>query len=380
MCRAPDAVAVVFRDEQLTYAELDTRANQLAHYLVERGVGPEVLVGICAQRGIDSLIGMLAVMKAGGAFLPLDPEYPADRLAFMLTDAAVRVLLTEDELRPRIRNLELGGQAPQLVCLDRDRPSFATGPVDAPEVSVGADNLVYVIYTSGSTGEPKGVQIEHRGLCNLAEAQVRAFALGPDDRVLQFSSMSFDASVFEIFMALRVGAALIIAPPESRVPGPALVGLIREQAVSIVTLPPSVLAALTPEHLPELKIITVAGEACSADLVDRWAPGRRFFNLYGPTEATVWATFAECIAGGDKPPIGQPVLNAEVHLLDEDRQPVAQGETGELYIAGPGIARGYLNRPRLNAERFVFDSRLNSRNARLYRTGDIWRYRQDGNI
>ena len=380
MRQSPDSVAVVFRDEHLTYSELDSRANQLAHYLKNLGVGPEVLVGICADRGIETLIGILGVLKAGGAYLPLDPEYPQQRLSFMLSDAELSVLLTQNKLLERISRLDTGANTPQAVCLDSDWPLIAAESSASPGESATDNNLAYVIYTSGSTGEPKGVLVERRGLCNMAEAQLQAFSLQSGDRVLQFSSLSFDASVFEIFMALRAGATLVIVPPESRVPGPALTQLLRQQAITIVTLPPSVLAALPQEDLPKLKIVTVAGEACAAELVARWAPGRRFFNLYGPTEATVWATLAECVDGSQKPSIGQAIANTQVFLLDADLQPVPSGEPGELHIAGAGLARGYLNRAQLNAEKFIPDPFHGEPSMRLYRTGDIGRQLPDGNI
>ena len=378
--QSPDTVAVVFRDERLSYAELDSRVNQLAHYLKNLGVYREVLVGICAERGIDSLVGILAVLKAGGAYLPLDPEYPEHRLSFMLSDAEVTVLLTQEKLVERVSGLDTGAKQPTLVCLDTDWPSISVQPNQSLGELAAVNNLAYVIYTSGSTGEPKGVQIERRGLCNMAEAQVAAFGLQPSDRILQFSSLSFDASVFEIFLAFRAGATLVMVPPESRVPGPALTRLLLEQEVTMVTLPPSVLAALPREDLPALKIITVAGEACSAELVQHWARGRRFYNLYGPTEATVWATIAECVDGSQKPSIGRAILNTEVYLLDRDLQAVAAGEPGELCIGGAGLARGYLNRPQLNAEKFIPDPFHRDSNARLYRTGDMGRQLPDGNI
>ena len=296
--RLPDAPAVVFEDEHLTYRELNTRANQLAHHLRALGVGPDALVGICVERSLEMVVGLLGVLKAGGAFVPLDPAYPKERLAFMLEDAQVSVLLTQQRLLA-----ELPEHGAYAMCLDSAWDIFPQESNENPTSGVMANNLAYVIYTSGSTGRPKGVLVEHGGLCNMAEAQIRTFDLRPENRILQFSSLSFDASIFEIVMALRVGATLCLGTQESLLPGPALMRLLRDQAVTNITIPPSALHALPDEELPLLRTIKVAGEACSADLVARWAPNRRFFNLYGPTETTIWATFAQCIDGGDGFPV-----------------------------------------------------------------------------
>lgn len=375
----PGALAVIFRDQRLTYAELDFRANQLAQYLFKRGVQPETLVGICLERGIGAVVAILGVLKAGAAYLPLDPDYPPQRLSFMVADAKVSVLLTQRSLLPHFRTddrQDIG----DFVCLDEDWPAISLEPPEAPDNRATDNNLAYVIFTSGSTGVPKGVLIERHGLCNMASAQLQVFGLKPGDRVLHFSSLSFDASVFEIFMAFRAGATLVIAPPEARVPGPALLKLLRDERVTIVTLPPSVLAALPVEELENLRFVSVAGEACSAELVERWAPGRRFFNLYGPTEATVWATLSECVAGGSKPSIGKAIPNTRVHLLDAEGLPTRPGEPGELYIEGAGLARGYLNRPELNAQKFVMRSLSTEPETRWYKTGDVGRLLPDGNI
>src|SRR5205814_525232 len=242
------------------------------------------------------------------------------------------------------------------------------------------DNAAYIIYTSGSTGKPKGVQVPHRGLGNVVTAQQSALGIGPGSRVLQFASLSFDASVFEIVMALGSGSTLCLGSPERLMPGPDLARFLREGGVTAVTLPPSALAATQVEDLPELRTITVAGEACPAELVERWAPGRRFFNLYGPTETTIWATYAECFAGSGKPMIGKPIPNAQVYLLDRTLEPVPLGMSGELAIGGEGVARGYRNRPDLTAERFVPNPFSEEPGARLYRTGDRARHQPDGNL
>jgi amino acid adenylation domain-containing protein/non-ribosomal peptide synthase protein (TIGR01720 family) len=241
------------------------------------------------------------------------------------------------------------------------------------------DNLAYVIYTSGSTGTPKGALLPHRGLCNISEAQVRTFGLGPDDRVLQFASISFDASTFEIVMALRAGVILCLGERERLLPGPALIRFLQEMAITLVTLPPSALAPLPEEALPALRIITVAGEACSAELVMCWGKAHQFFNLYGPTEGTIWTTTGEYLGDGHAPPIGRPIINTQVYVLDRHLQPVPVGVPGELYIGGAGLARGYLGRPELTAERFIANP-FSEGGTRLYRTGDLARYLPDGNL
>lgn len=373
--RTPDAVALVFEDEQLTYQELNARANQLAHYLQGLGVGPEVLVGICVQRSLEMIVGLLGVLKAGGAYVPLDPTYPKDRLAFMLEDSSVPVLLTQTqlvELLPR--------NSARVVCLDGDIEKIASHSSDNPSSSVAPDNLAYVIYTSGSTGKPKGVLLAHRGLCNLATAHIQLFGVQPDSRILQFASFSFDASVWEVFMAIVPGATLVLAKRESLMPGPALIGLLRDCAITTVILPPSVLAVLPAEEFPALQTIIVGGEACPPDLVARWAPRRHFFNAYGPTEATVCATVALCSDVRQKPPIGRPIVNTKIYILDAQNQPVPIGVPGELHIGGVGLARGYLNRPDLTEQKFIPNLFSGKSGSRLYKTGDLARYLPNGNI
>jgi len=373
--RTPGAVAVVFEGEQLTYAELNRQANQLAHYLQKLGVETEVLAGICVERSLEMVVGLLGILKAGGAYVPLDPAYPKERLAFMLEDTQAPVLLTQERLVEGLPEHEA-----RVVCLDADWEAIAGESTENPDSGVTVDNLAYVIYTSGSTGRPKGVLLAHRGLSIVSGAQIRTFGLGPGDRVLQFASLSFDAATFEIFMALRVGVTLCLGTQESLLPGPTLIEMLQDLGVTIVTLTPSALASLPIEGLPDLHTITVAGEACSADLVARWAEGRRFFNLYGPTEATIWTTAAECVDGSHKPPIGHPVDNTEIYLLDTYLHPVPVGVPGELHIGGVGLARGYLNRPGLTAQKFIPNPFSDRPGARLYKTGDLARYLPDGNI
>ncbi|HOR01271.1 MAG TPA: amino acid adenylation domain-containing protein [Anaerolineae bacterium] len=347
--RIPEAIALACDEQQMSYAELDRRANQLAHALQRLGVGPEALVGLCVERSPEMVVGILGVLKAGGAYLPLDPHYPAERLAFMFDDAHVSVLLTQAHLAGR-----LPPHGAHVIQLDAEWPAIAAEPDTVPPTAVTPGNLAYVIYTSGSTGRPKGTLLCHRGLCNLALAQAQAFGVRQGKRVLQFAPLSFDASVWELVMALCNGATLCLAAPEALASGHDLARLLQAQAITHVTLPPSVLGAMPPAELPNLEVLVAAGEACPRELVARWAPGRRFFDAYGPTETTVCAAMAECEADDQQsPPIGQALPNTWLYVLDAHRQPVPIGVPGELHVAGVGLARGYLNRPELTAERFV---------------------------
>lgn len=373
--RNPEAVALIYAQQRLTYHQLNCRANQLAHHLRRLGVGPETLVGIAFDRSPDLIIAILATLKAGGAFVPLDPAYPQERLAFMVEDAQVQVLLTHHALRT-----ELPPYQGTTICVDRLSEIIQQEPETNPTSSVSTSNLAYVIYTSGSTGRPKGVMLEHRGLENLAYLHMRTFGVGPGDRVLQFSALSFDALIWELVMALLTGATLVMAPRDALLPGPGLIQLLAEQAITHVTLPPSVLAALPLAELPALRVLIVAGEACSAGLVARWSSGRRFFNAYGPTETTVCATIEACTDATLPPPIGRPIANTTTFLIDAQIQPVPAGEAGELWIGGIGLARGYWRRPELTAERFIPDPFSGTVGARLYRTGDLVRALPDGRI
>ena len=372
--RTPEAPAAVYEGRQLTYGALRERSDRLAWVLRGRGVGPDVMVGLCVERSLDLVVATLAILKAGGAFLPLDPRYPRERLDFMLTDAQVPLLVTQRSL---VGAVDPGGA--DMVLVD-DEASWAAAPAAVlPRADVDGTNLAYVIYTSGSTGRPKGVQLVQRGLTNVAREQQRLFGVGPGARVLQFASLSFDAAVFELAMAFGSGATLHLAPPESLLPGLPLLETLKRHRITVVTLPPSALLNLPVEALPDLRTVTVAGERCPAELVSRWSAGRAFFNLYGPTEATIWATAARCTDGGRAPSIGRAISHTSTYVLDEQRQPVPIGVPGELHLGGVGVARGYLNRPELTTERFI-DSPFGSGTDRLYRTGDLVRQREDGEI
>ncbi|EYF04162.1 Long-chain-fatty-acid--CoA ligase [Chondromyces apiculatus DSM 436] len=376
---SPEATAVTFEGTTLTYAELDRRSNQTAHHLIARGAGPGSRVGLCMERSPDLLVAILAVLKAGAAYVPLDPAYPEERRAFMMQDARVQLLLTQQPLLGA-----MAGHGAEVLCVDADLDAAGQCPTTPPGWRATAEDLAYVIYTSGSTGKPKGVMVTHGGVCNLAEAQRKLFDIGPQSRVLQFASASFDASVWEILMALTAGATLCLARQDALLPGPGLLDLLDAQKIDTITLSPSILAALPYRDLPSLRTIIVAGEACSAQLAATWGRGRRFFNAYGPTEstvcATVCATAGACAAGGRKPPIGKPIDGARVYLLDRHLASLPALVPGEIYLGGTGIARGYLARPALTAERFLPDPFSPIPGSRMYRTGDRGRALASGDL
>jgi amino acid adenylation domain-containing protein len=375
---APDAVAVAQEGKHLSYRELNRRANQLAHYLRERGVGAEVKVGLCVERGLGMIVGLLGVMKAGGAYLPLDTGYPLERLTYMIEDSGCPVIVTTE---PLLEELLVTRAQIVKIDIDNDWPAIADESDGNPELMTGPANLAYLIYTSGSTGRPKGVMVAHGGVCNLMEAQKEAFNVGDQSRVLQFASLSFDASVSEIFSAFAAGGSLHVYARESLMPGNDLVKALREDQITTVTLPPTVLAALGQEELFHLETVISAGEACGAEIVERWAPGRRFLDAYGPTEITVCASIGECEAGSNrKPAIGRPISNTQIYILDHEMESVPVGVRGELYLSGAGLSRGYLGRPELTAERFTPNPFSRESGARFYRTGDLGRYDRDGQI
>ncbi|HEY9604551.1 MAG TPA: amino acid adenylation domain-containing protein [Allocoleopsis sp.] len=424
----PNAIALISEQGSLTYRELNQRANRLAQTLQQMGVQPDSLVGLCVDRSLDMAIGILGILKAGGAYVPLDPNYPSDRLHFILTDTQVSILLTQSWLieslpesqakilcldQPLLLNLEAGEVAPLtpqfwgepelqsppelgdvggennwcVHCSQRwGKSEGSQSPSELGDLggAVTPDRLAYVIYTSGSTGTPKGVLLSHRGLCNVVEAQQHVFHLSRNSRILQLSSLSFDASIFEIALAFGCGGVLYIPPKPAQLPGMELVQFLKDNAITHALLTPAVLAVLPSAELPALQVLITGGEACSSQVVDRWAVNRHFFNAYGPTETTIWATVAELDPGDNPLIIGRPILNTQVYILDANLNPVPVGIPGELYISGEGLARGYLNRPELTAERFIPNpfggNGEESPTPLLYRTGDRACYRTDGTI
>ncbi len=372
--RTPDAVAVRCDGEQLTYAQLNARANRVAHALRAAGVGIESLVGLCVDRSLELTIGTLGILKAGAAYVPMDPRYPAERLRFMLEDSAAAVVLTSPESRAAI-------ERPGVRVIDV-QDAIASGASDAnPDVPVGPRNLAYVIYTSGSTGRPKGTLIEHLGLANLSHYAYRVFGAEACQRVLQFASPSFDASVVDLATTLPHGTTLIVPTSAQVQAWPVLLELLRAERVTMTMLPPALLRATTAESLPDLNSIVVAGDASSRELVDAWARDRTLWTGYGPTEVTVAASYGVCRVGDSRPPaIGIPVANSRAYVVGASGQLVPPGMPGELWVAGAGLARGYLHRPETTAERFVMTSFAGVASERAYRTGDLVRWRDDGNL
>ncbi|MET8150672.1 amino acid adenylation domain-containing protein [Actinoplanes sp. NPDC049668] len=363
---AQTGVALRHGDRTVTYAELNARADRLATRLRELGVGTDTIVGLLLPREPDLIIATLAVLRAGGAFLPLDPAYPAERINWMITDAAPAVVLTDGRACP--------GDSPVEVI---DHDAYRELP-PAPPATPHGDDLAYVIYTSGSTGRPKGVAVPHRAMLNLRYAQNRHLDVRPGDRVLQFAASSFDASVWELVMALTNGASLVLPPPGAD-PGD-----LRHDAATLthMTLPPSLLDRLDPADFPSLRVLVTAGEACNAEHAARWSPRARFLNGYGPTEITVCASIAEIRTPvpPTPPPIGHPMANLRVYVLDDDLRPVPAGVRGELVVGGAGVARGYLRRPGHTADRFVPDPYTDRPGDRMYRTGDLASRDADGTL
>ncbi|MGE7438289.1 amino acid adenylation domain-containing protein, partial [Kitasatospora sp. NPDC001175] len=374
--RTPDAPALLFQDTVLSYAELDRRANRLARLLIGRGVGPESVVALLLPRSAELVVAALAVLKAGAAYLPVDPEYPAERIAYLFADGAPRLTVVDGRTAA---SLPAGTEHVDLDEAGLD--GFAADAVtDRDRLGVlGLQHPAYVIYTSGSTGRPKGVVATHAGVANLLAAQRERLDVGPGDRVLQFASFSFDAAFWETVMALLSGATLVLATPDRQRPGAPLAGLVADLGVTHLTLPPTVLDVLAPEDLPSVRSLVVAGEASSGSLVARWSPGRRLVNAYGPTETTVCATMSAPLDGDARPPIGLPIEGSSAYVLDERLRPVPVGVPGELYVAGTGVARGYLGRPGLTAERFLADP-FGEPGSRMYRTGDLAKRRADGSL
>ena len=387
----PDHLAVVSTTEQITYQELDDRANRLAARLRSLGVQPDMLVGISVERSIDMVVGLLGILKAGGAYVPLDPDYPHERLAFIIKDTAMTLLVTQSKLVAQLPQ----NQA-RLVCIDRD-PSVdeAQGVVPAEIATAQPHNLAYTMYTSGSTGEPKGVQIEHRSLVNYAIAANAEYEVTSADRILQFASLNFDISAEEIYTSLTSGATLVLRTSET-IAIDTFLQHCREWQITIVSLPTAYWHELTikletdrRQLPPSLRLTIIGGEKAAISRFRAWqqAVGQqvRLINTYGPTEATI-ITLCTDLSELDvdlerlEVPIGRPLMNVQVHILDPDLQPVAIGTPGELHIAGAALARGYLNRPERNAARFIPNPFSQEFSGRLYKTGDLVRARADGNI
>lgn len=373
--RAPEAVALIMpkddTDDVLTYGALNARANRLARLLRRKGVTAETRVAISLPRGFDMVVAWLAVWKAGGAYLPLDPDYPAERIASMLSDSGARLVISHSSFNlPEIEN---------RIDLDLDFPHDECA--DNLETVIHPSQLAYVIYTSGSTGKAKGVLVEHGGLVNLTKDKIRACDVTSEDCVLQFFSFSFDASIPELVMSLGAGARLLLLPPFATLPGSELADILRTRQVTHLTMTPSALLALPVNDLPNLRVVLTGGEVPMPELIERWGKNRRFINAYGPTETTVNASMVDMGGGRADLPVLRPAANKQLYVLDQNLELLPFGVPGELYIGGCGVARGYHDRPALTAERFIPDPFAgNGRSGVLYRTGDRAFLLPDGSI
>ncbi|MBG1241151.1 non-ribosomal peptide synthetase [Nostoc sp. NZL] len=380
--RTPDSIAVVFKEQQLTYQELNYQANKIANYLQSLGVKPEVLVGICVERSLEMVVGLLGILKAGGAYVPLDPTYPKERLSFMLSDSQVQVLLTQQKFIE-----EFAGSVTKLVCLDTDWESI-NHQQENPTSNATSENLAYVIYTSGSTGKPKGVTVPHRAVNRLV-CNTNYVNFVPIDRVAQASNTSFDAATFEIWGSLLHGARLVVIPQNVVLSPQHFAAYIRKQRISILFLTTALfnqLASVVPHAFKELRHLLFGGEAVdpnSVKAVLRNGAPQGLLHVYGPTESTTFASWylvQDIPEGATKVPIGRPISNTQIYILDSKLQPVPIGTPGELYIGGDGLARGYLNRPELTKEKFITHFFEKAEGSRLYKTGDLARFLPDGNI
>lgn len=376
--RTPEAIAAIFEGRELTYRNLNAQANQLAHYLKQRGVRPEVLVGVCVERSIEALVALLGVLKAGGAYLPLDPTYPPDRLIFMLEDAQVSILLTKKKSLNLFPNRNV-----QVVCLDRDWEFIAQESDDDLVNGTTPDNLAYVIYTSGSTGRPKGVQIQHNAVVNFLQSMAREPGLTRQDTLLAVTTLSFDIAALELFLPLSTGARLVLVPREVSRDGIRLAEQLVTAGATVMQATPAtwrLLLAAGWQKGEGLKVLC-GGEKLPRELANQLLEtGASLWNLYGPTESTIWSTVEQVKEREGPVLIGRPVANTQVYILDDHLNPVPIGVPGELHIGGDGLARGYLNRPALTAEKFIPHPFRDEPGARLYKTGDLARYLPNGDI
>ena len=379
----PENVAVVFQNRRLTYAQLEARANQLAYHLLGLGVGPEVPVAICMDRSLEMIVGILGILKAGGAYVPLDPQYPKERIAYVMGDARAQVLLTQKTLRDGMPELGIA-----VVCVDSDWETIARNGENTPQANATAKNLAYVIYTSGSTGQPKGVMVEHGGLTNAINWIMETLEVSPSDRCILKTPITFDAAGRELFATLLAGGTLIVAEPGGHRDSRYLADTIRGERISILHCVPSLLQLLVEEpafnESLALRAVMCGGEALTPQVVTRFQSriGAKLYNVYGPTETIIDSTYWPCeeCTPHCAVPIGRPIPNAQVYILDDLLRLLPIGAAGNLYIGGVGLARGYIGRPDLTAEKFIPDSFSGEPGARLYKTGDLARYRPDGNI
>ncbi len=377
--KKPESIAAVWDSKQLTYKNLNIQANQLAGYLKDKGVRPDTLVGICVEKSFDMIIGILAILKAGGAFVPMDSSYPSDRLEYIFKETNSPILLTQKKLLKK-----LPFQAKTTICLDQPDESLFQYPSSNLNLARFPKNLAYVIFTSGSTGQPKGILLRHDGLCNLIQASNKLFKVHSESKILQFSSFGFDVAVWEIFTALLSGGTLVFSGKKSLFSILELPKIINEHKITLAMLPPSLLSILPNPGFPSLETIVAVGERCTNENVERWSKGQNFFNGYGPAEGHI--TVTACLTNNSKffrplgPTIGRPLSNVKVFILDKELQPAPIGVPGEIHLGGICVANGYLNRPELTQEKFLSDPFTNNPSARLYKTGDLAKYLPNGEI
>ncbi|HTF71401.1 MAG TPA: amino acid adenylation domain-containing protein, partial [Edaphobacter sp.] len=383
--RTPDAIAAIFEGSLLTYGELNRYSNQLAHSLLRRGARPDMVVGICMERSLGMVAALLGVLKAGAAYLPLDPSYPEERLRYMLQDAGTRILLVQEHLRTLLPD-----PIAEVISLESDGDSIAAESEENPTTSAEGQNLAYVIYTSGSTGNPKGVMISQRAILNRLRWMINQFPLDSSDAVLQKTAFSFDASIWEIFVPLFCGARLVVARPGGQQDSGYLVEMVRREHITVLQLVPSMLRVFLRESAVDacvrtLKRVFSGGEALAVEVSDsfqRRLPFTELINLYGPTETSIDVSSWRCDADKDmhSVPLGRPIANTQLYILDRNLEPVPAGVIAEIYIGGAGLARGYLGRSDLTAQKFVPDPFSKTMGSRLYMTGDLGRFREDGAI
>lgn len=378
--KTPEATAVDFDGRTLTYRELNAKANQLAHFLQKRGVGPEVLVGVCVERSLEMIVSLLAVLKSGGAYVPLDTQFPPDRLQYMLQDSKPRILLTESALSGAWSTL---GLDMELFNIDRDWPLVSAERIENPQSAVEPRGLAYVIYTSGSTGRPKGVELTHHSVVNFMRSMQSEPGISSSDVLLAVTTISFDIAALELFLPLTVGAQIVLASRSTAKTPQLLAKTLNEKPITIMQAAPTTWRLLVDFSWPGksgLKILC-GGEALSRELANQLVDrASSVWNMYGPTETTIWSTVQLVSRGSQPVSIGRPIANTQIYILDSDLKPLPSGEVGELYIGGDGLARGYLHKPEITAERFIPNPVPEQPSARIYRTGDLARFLPSGEI
>ena len=376
--RTPESIAAVFEDQRLTFRELDAASNRLARHLQTLGVGPETIVGICLDRSLEMLVGLLAVLKAGGAYLPLDPYYPRERIGAVIEDSAPSLILTREDIASR-----LGPVPCRLVCLDQTRAANMSESSQKPETQVSPRDLAYLIFTSGSTGRPKGVEISHRSVVNLLSSMASRPGLGPQDTLLAVTTLSFDIAVLELFLPLVVGARVVIAAREDVTDGNRLLGLLAASGATVMQATPATWRLLLEagwNGRPQIKVLC-GGEALPRDLADALlARSISVWNMYGPTETTVWSATSRVEPGPEPLTIGPPIANTQFFVVDGSGRPVPIGVPGELLIGGDGVARGYWKQAELSAQKFIRNSLVDDATSLLYKTGDLVRYLPNGRL